>query len=114
MLTVAPSYDNICFKLFKLKNMEILTSHKLMAQPSTYDKFESCHMLTSEPSTYDNLLFLLLETNRKTCHMLTALIDRAIWWKSTECIVTKYICIIFQTAILFFCIVYVYVVGKLQ
>ena len=44
----------------------------LTAQPSTYDKFESCHMLTAEPSTYDNFLFLLLETNRKTCHMLTA------------------------------------------
>ena len=44
----------------------------LMAQPSTYDKFESCHMLTAEPSPYDNFLFLFLETNRKTCHMLTA------------------------------------------
>ena len=44
----------------------------LMAQPSTYDKFESCHMLTAEQSTYDNFLFLFLETNRKTCHMLTA------------------------------------------
>ena len=43
-----------------------------MAQPSTYDIFNSCHMLTAEPSTYDNILFLLLETNRKTCHMLTA------------------------------------------
>ena len=44
----------------------------LMAQPSTYDKFESCHMLMAEPSIYDNYLFFLLEINRKTCHMLTA------------------------------------------
>ena len=44
----------------------------LMAQLSTYDKFESCHMLTAEPLTYDNFLFLFLENNRKTCHMLTA------------------------------------------
>ena len=44
----------------------------LMAQPSTYDKFERCYMLTAEPSTYDNFLFLLFKTNRKTCHMLIA------------------------------------------
>jgi hypothetical protein len=43
----------------------------LTAQLSTYKKFESCHTLTAEPSTYDNFLFLFLETNRKTCHMLT-------------------------------------------
>ena len=38
----------------------------LMAQPATYNKFESCHMLMAEPSTYDNFLFILLETYRKT------------------------------------------------
>ena len=29
-------------------------------------------MLTAEPSTSDNYLFVFLEANRKTCHMLTA------------------------------------------
>ena len=38
--------------------MKILTSHMLMAEPSTYDKFESCHMLMAEPSTYDMFVFL--------------------------------------------------------
>ena len=36
----------------------------LMAEPSTYDKFESCHMLTAEPLTYDNFSFNLLETQK--------------------------------------------------
>ena len=39
----------------------------LMAEPSTYDMFDSCRTLMAEPSK-----FLLLETNRKTSHMLTA------------------------------------------
>ena len=59
----------------------------LTAQPSTYDKFESCHMLMAEPSTYDNFLFLLLETNIKTCHMLTAqpsTYPKVKMWKSRQ------------------------------
>ena len=43
-----------------------------MAMPSAYDNFHTCHMLTAEPSTYPfyfNVCF-----------------DRAIWWKSTECV----------------------------
>ena len=32
---------------------EIKSCHMLMAQPSTYDNFQTCCMLTAEPSTYD-------------------------------------------------------------
>ena len=32
---------------------EIKGCHMLMAQPSTYDNFQTCCMLLAEPSTYD-------------------------------------------------------------
>ena len=48
----------------------------LMAQPSTYDNFQTCLMLTAEPSTYDySLYFHIFEfkyIETKTCHMLMA------------------------------------------
>ena len=42
----------------------------LIAQPSTYDKFESCHMLTAEGSIYDNFLFLMnILISMKVCQI---------------------------------------------
>ena len=62
-----------------------------VAQPSIYNKFESCHILTSEPSsTYGNFLFVfrnqpknmyplssavnitILFQKVQTCHMLAS------------------------------------------
>ena len=51
MLTAEPStYDMFLFRFLKIK---IKTYHMLMAQPSTYDNFQTYRMLTAEPSTYD-------------------------------------------------------------
>jgi hypothetical protein len=44
------TYDMFLFRFIK---REIKTYHMLMAQPSTYDNFQTCCMLTAEPSTYD-------------------------------------------------------------
>ena len=43
----------------------------LMAQPSTYNKFES-YMLTAEPTMYEKFVFLFFKTNIKISHMLMA------------------------------------------
>ena len=37
----------------------------MMAQPSTYNKLESCPKLTSEPSTYDNFFISLSRNQQK-------------------------------------------------
>ena len=38
----------------------------LMAQPSTYDNFQTCHMLTAQPTTYD--IFALIELYGRKVH----------------------------------------------